>query len=340
LSIQSKCRDYHKGWGMTTHASGQINRKNSLKEIIRKNPRSTSTIKSELFIKTSSQLSLVNEANELKRCQESAIRTPHVRALDLVAYSEHDNRLTTRFVPDGLSLYNVLWNGTGLFGFLKRLRWDVPLILTRMEEIGCWLRLYHGSTEAEGRGAEALENLQDLYLSKIESAKRLGILRETFLAGVVNRFVEEIKNAADPAYHEKRLVRFCRIQGDFAVGNMLVDPDWQIYILDFADSRIGVTLEDVARFYEQVWAISQTSRRRAGFCSQILDAFLRGYGAPLGIERTAFFKALVGYNGLISCITEFTTAPYIRSQILTRIELKRLKNATLRWMSREIGCGS
>jgi len=321
---------------LTSENTFQINRMPAIKETTRDNPRSTSKIKAEIFLKTSTELSLANEANELKRCHESAIATPHVSPIELIKYNAERNQLTTKLVPNGISLYNCLWNGTSFLRFFKREKLNSGLMFERMEEIGHWLKLYHKSTENISLCRDALANLKGLYHEKIEAIRKFGILKEEFLKGIQEYFVIEIERATDPSYQQDNYIRFCRIQGDFAVGNMLVDPDWHIYVLDFADSRIGVNLEDVARFYEQLWAISQTNGLRGRLFSRALETFLQGYGAPPGIERTPFFKALIGYNGLISCITEHTTAPYIRYQIMTRLELKRLKNVTLRWLSKEI----
>jgi hypothetical protein len=308
----------------------------TLKELMRYNPRSTSKINDELFVKTSSELSLANEAHELIRCKELSIAASNVSPLELIEFNAQHNQLTTKLVPNGISLYNSLMNGTSLFRFMRKERLDSGLVLARMEEIGRWLKLYHDTTTNTVHCCEALENSKRLYSEKIGTVRQFGILKEEFLQRIKDRFVPQIEKAADSSYQQDNFIRFCRLQGDFAVGNMLVDPNWHIYVSDFADSRIGASLEDVVRFYEQLWAMSRTNRHRGRLLSRALQAFLHGYGAPLGIEETPFFKALIAYNGLISCITEFTTAPYIKYQIMTRFELKRLKNATLRWISAEI----
>jgi hypothetical protein len=83
--------------------------------------------------------------------------------------------------------------------------------------------------------------------------------------------------------------------------------------------------------------MGRTSRWRERVFRAGVSAFLSGYGLPEDATQTPFFKAVVSYYGLISVITEYTTRPYIRRQLMTRWELKRLAAATMRWVAGEVG---
>ncbi len=48
-----------------------------------------------------------------------------------------------------------------------------------------------------------------------------------------------------------------KIHGDFISYNMIRDYLYNIHIIDFADTRIGFNIEDVVRFWEHMWAMSQ-----------------------------------------------------------------------------------
>lgn len=303
------------------------------------NPRSTSRVKGKSFHKTSDELSLENEARELVRCRELSISTAHVMASELIDYDAEKNILTTRYVHGGISLYNSLRNDTSVVARLRGKGIDEHLLLNRIKEIGEWLKLYHDSSEDPAYASEAVNNFYQIFKSKIDLLRTYDILNEEFLGRIEKCYLPEIKKAGNASYQAENHIRFCRIHSDFIASNQMKDAEWNVYILDFADSRIGASVEDLGRFYEQLFAIGQTGRYRKKLLDRAIDVFLQAYGVPLDIIERPFFKAVVAYNGLISCISEYMARPYIRTQYFTRVELKRLVQATLNRIAGEVGVG-
>ena len=108
--------------------------------VFEENARST-TLRSEgTFVKTSRELSLINEARELKRCNELNIRTEHVRALEYKDYHEEANELVTVAVPGSQTLFNKLWNESSMVARACRKTVELDKLFSRAEEIGEWLR--------------------------------------------------------------------------------------------------------------------------------------------------------------------------------------------------------
>lgn len=307
-----------------------------LNDFNRCNPRSSVAAVGDRFVKTSSE-PLSAEAAELARCARLSLHSEHVRPPEFLSFDEARNTLTTRTVPGSQSLYNALWNGTSLLCRLRGHSLDCGWFLQRAEALGKWLLFYHESTSCEEIGAELSAAMERQYLEKVAFLRKAAIVDNGFLDRCADHFLPELRSIIDPAYRTRNYLRFCRIHGDFNVSNMLVDAKRNLHILDFADSRPGANIVDVARFYELLWAVSKTSRRRERVFREGIAAFLSGYGLPADVTETPFFKAVVSYYGLISVITEYTTRPYIKNQILTRWELKRLAAATMRWVAGEIG---
>ena len=305
------------------------------KVIVERNARSTTEKSREEFVKTSDELSLFNEAQELERCMVAKIVTPHVRALELVSYDQEKNDLTTRTVPRGQSLFNRLWNETSIISRLLCRKIDDRVVLSRMQEIGEWLRLYHNSTECQEAGGQISKNLQETYEEKVFYVRSHRLMDERLIDGFERKVFPEIENLGDRRYQEENGIRVCRVHGDFVAYNMVADPEWNIYIADFADTHIGASTEDVGRFCELLYAVAKTSRKREGLFTEAVNVFLRAYGGSKEMPQSPLFKAIRAYNVLLHLISEYHIRPYVMSQFFTRLELRRISNASFRWLSME-----
>jgi len=306
------------------------------KIIVERNARSTTEKNREEFVKTSDELSLFNEANELERCRAAEITTTHVKALDFISYDKEKNDLTTRTVLGGQSLFNRLWNETSIISPLLSKEIDVDVVLSRMQDIGEWLRLYHDSTECPEASEQVSLSLQETFKKKVAYIRTHRLVNEGLINGFEKKVFPEIEKLVDCRYQEENGIRFCRVHGDFVAYNMIVDPEWNIYVADFADTHIGVSTEDVGRFCELLYAVAETSRKRESLFTQAVNVFLGAYGASKKIDQSPFFKTIRAYNVLLHLISEFSMRPYVRKLLLTRMELRRISNASVRWLSKEL----
>ncbi len=303
---------------------------------VKDNPRSTTEIRDDLFIKTSDELNLQGEAQELERCNKLSIRTPHVTPPEFITYDSESNQLTTRVIPHSQSLFNIIWNGTSFIGRLRGKRLDINLHKARMEEIGQWLRLYHDSTACPEHSQEVADNLLKMFKSKIDAIRHHKLLKERFLSRLEEHFFSEIEKLTDSQYQKDNHVRFCTVHGDFIAYNMMADPEWNIHVLDFGDTRIGTSFEDVARFYELLWAMAQTNRLRKNIFPKAIDVFLEAYGLPSDIGTAPFFLTVRALNGIIHCIAEHYQRQFVSYSYLTKWELQRITRASLRRISKEV----
>jgi hypothetical protein len=302
----------------------------------RSNPRSTTEGRAQLFTKSSRELSLEGEAEELARCRERSIRTAHVSTPELLGYDPATNTLTTALVPESQSLYNAFWNGTSLLRRLLGRGVEEQLVCSRVREIGAWLRLYHDESSGGCDGTAAGRQLGESLEAKVATVRRYGLIEEDLLSRVQAFCLGEFSRVADLPYLAANGAVLCRVQGDFIASNLVVDAEFRVFVTDFADTHVGVSIEDLGRFCEQLLALSRCGAYRRGLFEEARREFLEGYGAIPDLCRTPLYKAVVFLNVLISLITEYTTRRYISRQLLTRYELKRLAKATFTWMVEEL----
>lgn len=303
--------------------------------ITEENARSTTHRSAKAFVKTSQELSLANEASELKRCEESRICTPHVRTPECLGFEESTNRLITRPVHGSQTLFNRLWNETSIAAKCCRRGIDLDTFFFRIEEIGRWLGMYHGTTDHSGEASTVSQVLLQTFRAKFDYVRVNRLLDEPFLEHLESKLCSEIEKLGDSKYQQDNSVRFCRVHGDFIANNMVVDEGWNIYILDFADTHVGASTEDIGRFYQLFWAMSQTSAFRRQIFSKALDIFLHSYGFPKGIHDSPLLKSIRALNVIIHLISEHSARPYIRRQILTRLSFKRISTLSIRWLKGE-----
>ena len=303
---------------------------------VERNARSTTVINGDQFIKTSNELDLNIEARELQRCKDLDLTTPHVMPVEFLNFDQSSNELTTKFIQNGQTLFNKLWNESSLVAYLRSNRLDFSTLLERMEEIGKWLSNYHKSTTYPEHGPVVSANILTDFRSKLNFALHNHLLDEQFIARLENRYLPEIEKLVDTEYQIENHIRLCRVHGDFIAYNMFVDQNWNISILDFADTRIGASIEDVVRFCDLFFALSQTSSIRKNIFPTAIKSFLNGYQIPADIYTSPFFKSIRVLNGIIHLISEHYIRPYIISLLITKLELKRITRASLKWITADM----
>jgi hypothetical protein len=262
--------------------------------------RSVVTATEDVFVKCSDSIDLSPEAGELQRCRDLGIKTRNVQVVEIATFSEKENMLVTRRVNGGQSLFNLFWNSTTMGRSLilgqRKLR---SLLLDRTEEIGVWLRRYHETESFLNRREEAATWVATDFRLKIESVRSFRLAPEAFLRAIEKRYLPIIETIADSEVLTRRGAGICWIHGDFHPHNFLMDEYQKVYILDFGETRIGTTFEDIGRFYELIYALSRCGLSRRDYFERINTAFLTGYGAPSSIVRDPLFQAVRAYNGII-----------------------------------------
>lgn len=302
-------------------------------KLIVQNPRSTSMVEGDYFTKTSSELNLSKEAMEIERCKRMGIQTEHVKPLEFIKFDAALNQLVTRYIPNAQSLYNKLSNGTSLIGLLRGKKQDPDLLISRVEELGQWLKMYHDSTDYPDHAQDAGYNLLNMFKEKINFVRQNKILDEDFLSRLDEHFSKEL-TAFQSA--NNTCIKICRIHSDFNSYNIIINEDMTIHIVDFGDTRIGISLEDVGRFYEHIWAMSQTSKRRKKIFTEALSVFLKAYGIEQETLDMPFFRSIRALNAIIHLISEYYNRQFLHGSIITKLELRRITNKSLMWISREI----
>jgi len=306
-------------------------------DVIKKvNPRSTGELNDSVYVKHSDEINLSNEATELARCSSLSLRTANIRIAEYVSYDVDNNVLSTKRIH-GRELFLLLWNSTSILGMIrgksKLLNFD--LFSSRVSELGEWLRKYHESTSYPDQGTETSAWLKDSFASKVNGVRKNSLMPEKRINAIEKRFLGEFEYLGSPQYLAENEVRFCRIHGDFIVYNMLMDDRERIHVIDFGDSRIGSNLEDVARFYSNLWAISQTSKWRQDRFLKVANRFLESYGLSAEIVETPFFKSLMAYNFLIHLYGQFCMRGSL--SFMSNYELGLITKAGLNWINPQTG---
>lgn len=254
-------------------------------------PRSQGCVEHGIFAK-SSRVPLGIEAHELERCAQLNVRTEHVLPVQLVSFDREANTLETRFVAGG-SLFNLLWNTTGCLGAWRRSSRLFPCVASRIAEVGQWLRLYHGTTRQAADPGPAIDWIVASYRRKLEVTRQRALLQPDLLAAF-----EKHGEALEGALKAAARFELATIHGDFTCYNMLVSPDGLLHVVDFADARVGLPLEDVARLWHQLAMLAATSGRRQRLLGEAAAALLRGYGLDEAVCEARDFQALRLYNVL------------------------------------------
>lgn len=306
------------------------------RQIIKKiNPRSTGEVSENLYTKFSKEVDLKYEAKELLRCADAGLYTKNIRTVKFVSYDEEKNLLSTKRIY-GNELFLLLWNATSLLGILrgknKLINFDVAS--SRAKELGDWLSKYHRSTSFTECNAEVSDWLKKSFITKLQGIRENNLLPEKKLRKIELHFLKEFDNLIHDEYLEKNNVKICRIHGDFIIYNMLFDKEDNIHVMDFGDTRKGTNIEDVARLYSNLWAISQTSRLRKAKFLKMADNFLQAYGLKKDIVDTPFFKAVMAYNFLIHLYGQFCMRDSLSFN--SNYELSQITKAGIAWIDKQL----
>jgi len=298
------------------------------------NPRSSGVVTAETYSKTSKEISLAVEASELQRCAALDLGPAYIHTAELVSFDKETNTLATKKIA-GRDLFLTMWNPTSLVGKLRGKRLDnAEVLLSRVAGTGKWLSQYHQTTTQNEGGAEASKWLTESFLSKTKGIRDNNLMNPEKLARIEKRFLGEIANLADSDYRLQNNLSLCQIHGDFIVYNMLVDANDEIHIIDFGDSRIAANVDDVARFYSNMWAIAQTNGMRKKAFGQTLVNFLSAYGLEESAVETPYFEAMMAYNFLIHLYGQFIMRDLL--SFYSNYELGLVTQAGLKWIDNRI----
>lgn len=302
-------------------------------EIIKKiNPRSTGEMSSKTYSKHSKEISLELEAEELERCALESLYTRHIHTAELVSFDKENNILSTRRI-DGNELFLTIWNPTSLLGKLrgKKLN-DVGLMSSRLEELGTWLSLYHKSTSFPEKNGEAASWLHDSAVSKLNGIRENRLLSNKKINRIEQRLLSEIDKLNQPEYLVENNINICKIHGDFIIYNMLIDNKSDIHIIDFGDTRVACNIDDVVRFYSNLWAIAHTNNWRKCIFLRVANDFLEAYGLDYEIVESPYFKAMMTYNFLIHLYGQFCMRNLL--SFISNMELNQVTRAGLKWVDK------
>lgn len=302
-------------------------------EIIKKvNPRSTGELSLQLYRKHSEEICLESEAEELKRCLQESLQTRHVHTAELISFDQEKNILSTRRI-NGDELFLTIWNPTSMLGKLRGYKLqDVGLISSRIKELGSWLSLYHESTRYPKDSSVIASWLHDSAISKLQGIRENGLLADKKINRIEQRLLREIDKLNHEEYLVKNNLNFCKIHGDFIIYNMLIDNKRDIHIIDFGDTRVACNIDDVVRFYSNLWAISHTNHWRKSMFLRVANDFLTAYGLSSDIVETPYFKAMMAYNFLIHLYGQFCMRDLL--SFVSNMELNQVTRAGLRWIDK------
>lgn len=294
------------------------------------NPRSSGLFDKDTYTKTTTEKSLIVEADELMRCDSLSLNTDHVLSIKLVSFDETTNSLTTRFVS-GEDLFLSAWNPTS---FLGRMRNKETMALSRISELGAWLAKYHASELYSDKAESTADWLTTSFIKKLKYVRDYNLLSKETVNKIEQQFVLEIQKIKSDEYCKMNGVQFSRVHGDFVIYNMLLDKSNNVHILDFADTRIASSIEDIARFYQNILAISDTSSYRSQLFTKVLNDFLQAYGLPPETVESQYFKAIMCYNAII----HLTGGHYMRNMISfsSKMALNKITKAGLQWVQKEL----
>lgn len=304
-------------------------------EVIKKiNPRSTGEVTAQVYSKYSEEISLEQEARELERCEELSLHTKYIFTAELISYNKENNLLTTKRIY-GEELFLTLWNPTSLLGKLRGKRLLRPdLVRSRFSDLGSWLSLYHKSTSCSGDSEQAASWLKDSFNSKLDGIRDNRLLPVKKIDKIQQYLLREVEQLKRADYLAENSIRLCRIHGDFIIYNMLIDEYGNIHIIDFGDTRFACNIDDVARFYSNLWAIAYTNNWRKSMFLGFADDFLASYGLDSKVVETPYFKLIMTYNFLIHLYGHHCMRDLL--SFVSNMELNQITRAGLKWIDENI----
>lgn len=266
--------------------------------------RSQGEIRAKEYLKTST-LCLAMEAEELQRCARFNFTTQYVRPIKFISFDQEENLLCTEFVP-GQSFFNKLWNVTTFVRMFPEDSIERSKLLLRIEDVGRWLASYHNSWYGSFGQKESALWVLESFRRKLNAVRTQGLMRKRLLMnleGLLSHFKEE--------FEKDFTLTVSRIHGDFISHNMIFDQNGKVFIIDFADTRIGFSLEDVVRFWGNLWTMRQRNKISKEYFELACQVFLKGYGVNSSITNECTFTLLRMYNAINYILNIEAAKPYM-----------------------------
>jgi hypothetical protein len=219
------------------------------------------------------EIALLREAQALQQAGAATRDFVNVRPLRVLGCCTDGNLLLTEYAESYESLFNYLWNNSSLLR-LRRFSRASPVNIA--QRLGAWLRCYHRSS------AGAPDNVTSRRKVIVDMCRgKLAHLRERFssalsdaTANKLSRYFEEVSQLSESWQWGSA----CTIHGDLAPANLMIGPDGDLVVLDFADSRDGLAIEDLVRLWHELWSISQTTPYRRRTLTPAIEALTGAYG--------------------------------------------------------------
>jgi hypothetical protein len=265
------------------------------------------------------------ELNELQRVRSLANVVEGIRPVYLRGAVPEDHLLFTDNVTPAQTLFNHLWNLSG------RLLTGVPgaeHFHSIGLRVGRWLRAYHDTTAMQsGEPTDLVEYVVRTAGGKLTAMEKVDAsFLPASLRGAIRRYLDQ----AEARCHDWGPITGCQIHGDFDVANVLIDPAGGLVVVDFADSRRGLALEDVVRVWHGVAIMAQTSRFRKRRLTACANAILHGYGLSDGVLTSPLGRLLRCWNA----VTFLLVTLQLRNRWSWRMSrlFDRLAKANRQWL--------
>ncbi len=184
------------------------------------------------------------------------------------------------------NLFNYLWNQwrRPSYWFQKRLD---PV--KSGFALGEWLRQFHVSQ------SDFAESHLDKFTNGILGRLRAVDAKSKGLIGTYGRNrVESIIQLVEKQSATNDRLAVARIHGDLNLSNLLVLTDGRLSVIDFADSRAGIGLEDFAVVYHNVWLTGVCRRHCRAKVAAFLAAFTEGYQLRMSVDDPALKLFRIG----------------------------------------------
>ncbi len=296
--------------------------------------RSDGKVAGQTYCKHSDSLSLEAEAMELKRCSKLSLNTKSILTTEFIAYDKANNNLTIKLI-NGDGAYARLRQSTSLLSCVGTKRTNDKFALdANIVGLGHWLRIYHESPIQSDLPAESAYEIHRSFSAKTKGIRDKNLMSGGKVKKIEQRFLTELENIKSEKYRENNQLNVCQIHGDFIIHNMMIDEGSRLHVLDFGDTRIGCNIDDIVRFYSNLWAISQVgwiSKKRVG---QLALDFLQSYRLTVEVIETPYFESMMAYNFLIHLYSHY----FIKDSLsfMSNLELTRITNAGLKWIDQRI----
>ena len=300
---------------------------------VNQNPRSTTGIlvnKEDLqgpqfhFKRFDSEEALERESSELRRALIRTKKVEHVQPIKVRNVEFEHRLLITEYIDDGESLFNYIWNGSRWW---KRSAFGRCGAADLGKRLAIWLAAYHTSTTSSQPSPVAvLETVIDQVRRKLALAEQETNCISTTLAENLRHYLDATEAMRDTWCYE----RTSHIHGDFVIGNMLIDSHGMLFVLDFADARVGFPREDFVRLWHEIWTISRLSPRRRRLLQPCLDALIDNYSISIDVQKDPLSLLLRCWNAVCNIRNAALSSRQIG--FTATLASRRLAKVNARWL--------